>query len=69
MAYPRRKYAILTRRCESDATQWEWELVRDDQPLGARVRGGPFKHESNALAAGNAVLKEFLDNLEREQGA
>ena len=65
VAYPGRKYSVLTKRREMDS-QWEWEIVRDGKPLGARIRGA-FKFESGALKAGTATLNGFLEQLRREE--
>ena len=69
MAFLRAVYSIGTKRHPSGEAEWEWELVRNGEPLGARVRGGPFKFESNAGEAGAQVLKEFLTLLKQEQDA
>jgi hypothetical protein len=68
MADPHHNYSIMTKRRDLDF-RWEWEIVRDDQPLGARIRGGPFKFEQGAIDAGTAALNAFLKLLKREQHA
>jgi hypothetical protein len=64
--FPRNKYSVSTRR---HGIEWEWEIVRNDQPLGARVRGGPHKFEAGAFKEGTAALNEFLVFLKRERSA
>jgi hypothetical protein len=46
--------------------QWQWEMLRNDRPLGIRLREGPFKSKQAATDAGTAALREFLKLLEQE---
>lgn len=65
----RSKPIYRVKTIEEGPSRWEWEIVRNEQPLDARLRDGPFKTQRTALAAGTVALKEFLKLLEREQSA
>jgi hypothetical protein len=71
MAVPRRitLYRVKVSRCEAAPNKWEWEILRNDKPLAARMREGAFDSDRAARAAGTAVLCEFLELLKREQDA
>jgi hypothetical protein len=57
-------HVVVTQR---HVALWEWELYRNDEPLPARVRDGPYKSARTAEAAGRAALREFLEALNREK--
>jgi hypothetical protein len=67
MADRRRKvsYRVKVTRIEKTLDQWQWEILRDDKPLAARLREGPFNAERIAIAAGTAALREFLKLLKQ----
>jgi hypothetical protein len=69
MADQRRKvsYRVKVTRIEKTLDQWEWEILRDGEPLAARLRQGPFKTEGIAMAHGTVALHEFLKLLKRAQ--
>ena len=69
MAYPRNEYSVATRRHADGIAEWEWEIIRNGEPLGARMRGGPHKSQAGALQEGTAALKELLGLLRRERAA
>jgi hypothetical protein len=60
-------YRVKTTRRKTGPEQWDWEILRDDEPVAARMRDGPFKSERAALASGTAALREFLVLLQKEQ--
>jgi hypothetical protein len=70
MSDHRRKvlYRVKVTRLKMAQEQWEWEILRDEKPLAARLREGPFKSERTAMAAGAVALREFLDLLKIEHG-
>jgi hypothetical protein len=49
--------------------RWEWEIYRNGQSMAVRLREGGFAFERSARAAGNVVLREFLEALAREENA
>jgi hypothetical protein len=63
MALSRKEYRVVTTELASNA--WEWEILRNDRPLGARLREGSFKSQGTAMAAGTVALNEFLRALEQ----
>jgi hypothetical protein len=46
---------------------WEWEILRNGQPLPIRLRNGNFRSERAAVAAGKVAFRELLVALAREQ--
>jgi len=64
MAFRRRVYAVATRR---HGLKWDWEILRNGEPQGVRVRGGLHRVEADALKEGTAALQEFLALLKRER--
>jgi hypothetical protein len=56
-------HVVVTQRLRAS---WDWELYRNDEPLPARVRAGPYKSARTAEIAGKVALREFLEALERE---
>jgi hypothetical protein len=39
-------YRIAVTKCGTAPDLWEWELLRNDRPLAARMRDGPFTNTS-----------------------
>jgi hypothetical protein len=60
-----KEYRVVT--AELASNEWEWEILRDDRPLDARLRERPFKSQRTAMAAGTVALNEFLRALAQEQ--
>jgi len=63
------KYHVVVAERGPYSLPWEWEICRENRPLGARLRAGFFHSESIAEAAGKAALRGFLEALEQEQDA
>jgi hypothetical protein len=62
-------YHVVIVSSGNDQTEWEWEICRGDQPLGARLREGKYKSQSTAELAGRVALSEFLELLDKEKDA
>jgi len=62
-------YRVVVTKRGSNPDQWEWEILRNDRPLPARMRDGPLKSERVAEAFGRLALREFLDLLKQEGDA
>jgi hypothetical protein len=65
MTAPTKGFRVVTTELAPNASQWE--IMRNDRPLDARLRERPFKSQNTAMAAGMVALNEFLKALAQEQ--
>jgi hypothetical protein len=66
---PKDEYRVVVVKRSHSLAPWEREIYRNGQPLPVRLRDGKFGSERTAVAAGKVALREFLEALDREQGA
>jgi hypothetical protein len=60
-------YYVVTSRRGEHPERWSWEIRRKSKPLGIRLTGEGFQSNAAAQFAGKKALKDFLDELSKEE--
>jgi hypothetical protein len=61
------KYSVLIRRRSGRPPLWTWEIQRRPEPLKVRFYEDGFKSPFAAKLAGEKALRQFLDQLAKEE--
>ena len=59
-------YVVVT-GCERNTGLWAWEILRQTQQLGIKMRGGGFRTEAAAKLAGEKALVALLESISKEE--
>jgi hypothetical protein len=63
---PSRDYYVVT-KSYGDPPAWMWEIQRRSRPLGIKIYSDGFGSEAVAKVLGEKSLRQFLEDLAKEQ--